>query len=105
GGTQPDLGEPARLSRAGRPAGADGPVLPGRPNRRGPCRRRPSPRRAHSLTHTAGSDSTPFTRTRTGKTAPACPAGGEKENDVPDGATLTWPGPGDAAACASATVP
>ncbi len=47
----------------------------------------------------------PCTRTRTGKTVPAGPAGGEKENDVPDGVTLTSPGPGVAVVPVSAVVP
>ena len=36
----------------------------------------------------------PLTRTRTGRTVPAGPAGGEKVNEVPDGSTLTSPVPG-----------
>ena len=72
-----------------RPDGTGGPV------RRCRCQ-------VHSITHTAGSDSMPFTRTRTGRTVPAGPAGGENENDVPAGPMLTSPGPGDAAVPVSA---
>src|SRR5262249_11112101 len=51
------------------------------------------------------SDSTPFTRTRTGTTVPAGPGGGEKVTAVPASPTLNWPGPGDAAVSVRATAP
>jgi hypothetical protein len=90
GGSQPDLGEPAWLGRDSAGAGV--------------CLR-PCRCRVHGLTHTAGSDSTPFTRTRTGRTVPAVPGGGEKENEPPAGPILTSPGAGDAVVSVSAAVP
>ena len=57
----------------------------------------------HSVTHRAGSDSTPCTRTRTGAVIPAGPAGGENEKNVPDGSMMTSPGAGAAAVSVSAT--
>src|ERR1700685_2293893 len=98
-GAQPDLRQPPRLSlSAGRGTGRGVTGLNGQQPRR-------RLGRVHSVTHRAGSDSTPLTRTRSGTVLPAWPPGGTNEKEVPEGSTLNWPAAGTVAVLASGALP